>query len=89
MGRRDSGLKLTAEEIAASFSSLGWAERYPPVMTVEQVAGLLQVPKHTVYDWSSRGLLKGCSRRVGKHLRFYRDKLISQVFNEGIGSDGR
>lgn len=60
------------------------ASRFPPVLTTDQAAELLQVPKATLYDWSSRGLLKGCARKVGKHLRFFRDRLLLKIFNEGI-----
>jgi excisionase family DNA binding protein len=80
----DASLKLTKGEIEAPFTAGHWASRYPPVLTVEQAAELLQVPKGTLYDWSSRGLLKACARRVGKHLRFYRDRLIHRIFNEGL-----
>jgi excisionase family DNA binding protein len=84
MSRQDGDLNLTRAEIAAAFADPLWATKYPPVLTVDQAAGLLQVPKATVYDWSSRGLLRGCGRRVGKHLRFFRDRLMNRVFNEGL-----
>lgn len=77
-------LKLTKAEIEAAFQSPSWAERYPPVLSIQQAAELLQIPKRTLYDWSSRGLLKGCARKVGKHLRFFRDRLLHKVFNEGL-----
>jgi hypothetical protein len=85
--RRAAGLKLSEKETAAAFSDPNWAATFPPVLSVEQAAGLLQVPIGTIYDWSSRGLLTGCSRRVGKHLRFFRDRLILTIFNEGIYGD--
>jgi excisionase family DNA binding protein len=56
----------------------------PPVLTVDEAAALLRVPKQTIYDWSARGLLKGCGRKVGKHLRLFRDRLLQRVFNEGL-----
>jgi hypothetical protein len=37
-----------------------------------KVAALLQLPRHTIYGWQSRGLPRGCCRKVGKHLRFFR-----------------
>lgn len=83
----DASLRLTDREIASTFADPVWSLRFPPVLTVGQVADLLQVPKDTIYQWRSRGLLGNCSRRVGKHVRFYRDRLIKQVFNEGI-NDG-
>jgi excisionase family DNA binding protein len=81
---RNPSLKLTAQEIQRAFADTKWAEIFPPILTVEQAAKLLVVPKATVYDWSSRGLLSGCARRVGKHLRFVRDRLITKIFNEGL-----
>jgi hypothetical protein len=80
----DRNLKLTDKEIALSFSSPIWAERFPPIMSVNQAADLVQIPVATIYDWRSRGLLHGCSRKVGKHVRFIRDRLLQQIFNEGI-----
>jgi excisionase family DNA binding protein len=84
----NTSLHLSAKEIAASFSDPVWAERFPPVLTVQQVADLLQVPIATIYDWRSRGLLGSCCRKIGKHLRFYRDRLVYLVFNEDLhGND--
>lgn len=80
----DLSLKLTDKEIAAQFADPRWAERFPPILAIEQAADLLQVPKATLYDWRSRGLLANCSRKVGKRVRFFRDRLIRQIFNEGI-----
>jgi excisionase family DNA binding protein len=82
--RRDGSLRLSAEEIHRVFSDPKWAEAYPPILTVDQAASLLGVPKATIYDWSSRGRFSGCARRLGKHLRFFRDRLLLQVFNEGL-----
>jgi excisionase family DNA binding protein len=75
MGDKDVSLGLSPREVAATFADPAISATYPPILTVDQAAALLQVPKATLYDWSSRGLLRGCSRRVGKYLRFYRDRL--------------
>jgi excisionase family DNA binding protein len=82
--RRQESLNLTSREIQGAFAHSKWAEAFPPILTIDQAAALLSVPKATVYDWSSRGLLSGCARRVGKHLRFVRDRLIAKIFNEGL-----
>ena len=82
--RQHESLKLTAQEIQRAFSDPKWAETYPPILSIDQVTVLLDLPKGTIYDWSSRGLLDGCARRVGKHLRFFRDRLIEKIFNEGL-----
>lgn len=82
-----NGLKLSEQEIKSAFAEGPWAKQFPPVLTIDQVAELLQVPKSTLYDWRSRGVLDRCSRRVGKRVRFFRDRLIQQIFNEGLGSN--
>jgi excisionase family DNA binding protein len=61
-------------------------EQYPPILTVDQAAQLLQVPPRTIYDWHSRRLLKGCSFRAGKHLRFFRDRLLTHVAQGGVNA---
>jgi excisionase family DNA binding protein len=73
---------LSAKELAMLFSDPLWASRFPPILTSDQAAELLQIPKQTLYDWSSRGLLTGCKARVGKHLRLIRDRLIQKFFVE-------
>ncbi|MEX0702932.1 MAG: helix-turn-helix domain-containing protein [Planctomycetales bacterium] len=84
MAGKDVGLQLTADEIAAAFADPAWAKKFPPVLTLDEAAELLRVPKATLYDWRSRGMLTKCSRKVGKHVRVFRDRLITKVFNEGL-----
>ena len=81
------GLNLTDKEIAAAFSEPRWAERFPPVLTVNQAADLVSVPRQTIYSWSSDGKLRGCARKAGKHLRIFRDRFVKRVFNQGINDD--
>jgi len=77
-------LRITKEEIASSFATGDWGNRFPPMLTVDQAAELLSVPKATLYAWKSQGKLKGCCQKLGKHLRFFRDRLIQTVMNDGI-----
>ncbi len=83
----DAQPPLTAKDVAAMFADPAWAAKFPPLLTVDEAAQLARVPKQTVYAWSSQGLLKGCSRKVGKHLRILRDKFILKIFNEGLHGD--
>ena len=85
----DSPLNLTPKEITAAFGHPDAAAKFPPVLSIDQAAELLQVPKATLYDWSSRGLLSGCSRRAGKRRLFWRDRLLHKIFNEGLDPDGK
>ena len=73
---------LTAAQAAALFDDPAWAAKYPPLLNIDQAAELLQVPKATIYSWSSQGLLGGCKTRAGKHLRLLRDRLL-QLLSEG------
>jgi len=79
-----NSLELSHNEISRAFSHEYWARRFPPLMSVDQAAALLQVPIGTVYQWRSRGLLNGCSTRVGRYVRFFRDRLVHKVMNEGV-----
>jgi hypothetical protein len=87
MARKDGGCDLTPKEVAGAFSDPRWAAAFPPILTADQAAALIQVPKQTLYSWSSQGLLKGCSRRTGKHLRIFRDRFVQKLFNEGLHGD--
>jgi hypothetical protein len=80
----DRSLELTDAEIAAAFTEPDVARRYPPIMTIEQAADLLQYSVETLRNWRSRRLLGGCSRRVGKRVRFFRDRLLKHIFNDGL-----
>lgn len=70
---------LTAAE-AAMFADPHWAALYPLVLSVDQAAALAQVPKQTVYGWSSQGLLAACKARAGKHVRLHRDRFVQSLF---------
>jgi excisionase family DNA binding protein len=89
MASKDAEINLTAKDLAHTFADAQCASQFPPVLTVDQAAALLQVPKATIYDWHSRGLLRGCCRKTGKYLRFFRDKLLVLIFNEGLNSHGK
>jgi hypothetical protein len=78
-------VKLTADELTTNFASGPWAEKFPPILT--QAADMLQVPIGTLRFWRTTGRLNGCSRRYGRVLRFYRDRLIRWFF-EGEGRRG-
>jgi excisionase family DNA binding protein len=80
----DNGLNLSDKEISRAFADPAWAEKFPPILSVDQAAELAGVPVPTVYCWSSAGKLRGVARRVGKHLRIFRDRFIKRLFNEGI-----
>ncbi|MEX2308414.1 MAG: helix-turn-helix domain-containing protein [Pirellulales bacterium] len=81
----DKSLNLSDREIAQCFSDPVVAAKFPPILTIKEAAQLLSVPVGTLRDWRSRGLLPGCARRLGREVRFFRDRLIKHVFNHGLG----
>lgn len=87
VNRKIECVKLTADELTTNFASGPWAEKFPPILTIAQAADMLQVPVGTLRFWRTTGRLNGCSRRYGRVLRFYRDRLIRWFF-EGEGRRG-
>ena len=84
MTANDQYSRLTDDEIDGLFSESTWAERFPPVMSPDQAAELVQIPKQTLYDWSSRGLLGDCSFKAGKHLRIFRNRFLKLLASGGF-----
>ncbi|MBR9804716.1 MAG: helix-turn-helix domain-containing protein [Rubinisphaera brasiliensis] len=78
-----TALKLTRDEVQSCFPE-GVSAEFPAILSVDQAARLLQVSKSTVYQWHSQNRLTGCAQRVGKHLRFFRDRLVMHVMNKGV-----
>jgi len=68
-------MKLTPREIEQAVGNL------PPILNVDQAAKLAQVPRKTIYTWSSLGHLDSCSRRRGKRLLIIRDRFMEELFN--------
>jgi Helix-turn-helix domain len=56
----------------------------PPLLTVGDIASFVKVPRNTVYSWSSQGLLDGCKVRLGKGVRFERNRFLHLVLNQGF-----
>lgn len=80
----DRNLKLTDCEITRCFIDAGSAAKFPPVLTTVEAASLLRLPVGTLRDWRSRWLLNGYGRRAGKHVLYFRDRLLKKIFNEGL-----
>jgi excisionase family DNA binding protein len=73
--------QLKAHEIKTAFSAEDLRRRFPPILTVTQVAELVQVSPKTIYFWMARGRLDGAYRKRGKHHLLWRDRVIDQLFN--------
>lgn len=63
------------EEIALAINP----DKFPPILSPEQAAELLQIAPNTLYKHVSQGKYKQAVRR-GNPLRFWRDRLIQAFF---------
>lgn len=77
----DPGIKLTKKEIAAAFGN-DEAGEFAAVLTMEEVSAMLQVPMSTLKQWKAEGRFDGSFRRVGKRVRWFRDRVIECYFNK-------
>lgn len=82
--KRKQGLGLTDEELAAMFAEPEWARQFPPILRPKAAARLLQIPLSTLYQWNSQRRLDDCWYPMGKHVRYFRNRLLIRLFNEGI-----
>jgi excisionase family DNA binding protein len=54
-----------------------------PVMTVEDVAGYLRIPKSSIYKLARAGQIPGL--KVGRHWRFHRETIENWLAGTGAG----
>jgi excisionase family DNA binding protein len=69
---------LGAEDVAVGRAS---TPREPDVLTIEQLAELLQVDEKTVRSLAAKGDLPG--RKVGRHWRFSREAVLEWLARPG------
>ena len=75
-----------SEDLGAYFVGATTGDRFPPVMTVDQVAAYLQVSKRTVYNMAAAGELPAA--KVGDQWRFYRpevDRWLMVLSRQNVG----
>lgn len=72
--------KLTTTEIQAAFDEAASGSSQP-ILTVAQLAKLIQVSPKTIYEWIAKGRLDGAFRRRGKHILIWRNRAIDILFN--------
>lgn len=76
------GIKLQIAEIKEAFSGPD-GERFPPILSPQQVAAMVGLKVKTIYDWVTKKRLDGTFRKRGKHILFWRDRVIDKLFNGG------
>jgi len=73
--------KISTEEIRQAFERGEFAQRLPPILTKRHVADMFHFGIGTINDWLSKGRFDGAYRRRGKHIRFFRDRIVDIYFN--------
>lgn len=73
-------LNLSVDEIRRAFSRAS-GTKIPEVLSPAQLSELIGISLKTLYEWVARGRLDGSYRRRGKHLFFWRDRALSEIFN--------
>ncbi len=63
-----------------------YAQRYEPLIQVEEAAKIAHVPPATIYAWSSAGRMDGFKVRSGRRVLFHRDAFVRFVLG-GAGRD--
>jgi excisionase family DNA binding protein len=56
-----------------------YAALYAGLLRTDEAAEIARVPVKTIYDWSSRGLMRAFSTRRGKRLLIRRDDFVRFV----------
>lgn len=68
---------LTLRDIQAAFAV---PSTHPPILSLSEAAGLVKLRPQTLKRKVSEGLFASCVVR-GKPLRFWRDRLVSEVMS--------
>jgi excisionase family DNA binding protein len=63
-------------------------ENLPPLLTADDVAGLLRISRDAVYAMVSRGQLPGVVK-IGRRLRFDRDAVVDVLRRASSSSGAR
>jgi hypothetical protein len=68
---------LTQQEIRSAMDAAG----VKAVLTLEELSEVSRVKVKTLYEWIAKGRLDGTFRRRGKPYLFWRDRVITELFN--------
>jgi hypothetical protein len=63
-----------------------YAQRYDPLIQVEEAAKIAHVPPATIHAWSSAGRMDGFKLRSGRRVLFHRDAFVRFVLG-GAGKE--
>lgn len=64
-----------------------YAERYDPLITVEEAAAIARVPIATIHAWSSAKRLDAFKTKVGRRVLFRRDAFVHYILGSAVGTE--
>lgn len=59
-------------------------QKYKSVIGVNEMTEMLHLKRKTVHEWSSRGLLDSCKRKIGRRLKIILECLLNRIANDGF-----
>lgn len=80
--------KLTAREVREMFDDDAIATKYPPILTYQQTAELVQVSENTLKGWFSQGKYADSVKR-NKPGRVGRDAFVREFMLDNYGVNQR
>ncbi len=57
------------------------------ILTIDEVAEYLKIPKSTVYKLAQEGKIP--AQKVGRHWRFHKDAIDGWFKRDGVGNNAR
>jgi len=77
---RERERRLSQDELQKPFTG-DFGDKYPPIVSPQQLADLLGYAVSTIYFWLKQGRFDGAFRKRGKHVRFWRIRALDLFFN--------
>ena len=66
-----------------------YAQRYEPLIEVEEAAKIAHVPRATIHSWSFAGRMDAFKVRSGRKVLFHRDAFVRLVLGDGQDTEAR
>lgn len=66
-----------------------FTSKYGLLLTMELTAAMLNIDISSLYEWSSRGLIDTCRRKLGRRIQIFRDCLLALIARHGLDTSIR
>jgi excisionase family DNA binding protein len=76
MAARKRSKPLSDDELRRVFDGVSGVA-FGPILSPKQLADLCGLSPKTIYEWIAKGRLKDASRKRGKHVLIWRDRVLN------------